>query len=96
MHLGNIGIRSYGEYSSENYGVNAMRVDVGSVTFYFSYHTVVAVHTYEHGLVVCENCWGPTTGKHLNWIDGGAKYSRLPHSEFEAKVAEILTKHGLQ
>lgn len=95
MNLGNIGIRSYGQYSSDNYGVNAMKVDVGSVTFFFSYQTVVAVHTYD-GLVVCENVWGPTTGKHLNWIDGGAKARRLPHAEFQARVSELLKKHGLE
>lgn len=50
-----------------------MEVTVGNVTLWFSYRTVVAFSTPETGLVVRENDWKGTTGKHLNWIDGGNK-----------------------
>ena len=35
------------------------------------------------------NDWGPTTGKHLNWIDGGDHKNRLPGSEFEQLLKEV-------
>ena len=92
----NIKIGGYGRYASGNYGVNAIRVDIGNITFYFSYQTCVAIHTYEHGLNVHENVWGPTTGKHLNWIDDGDKKSRLSSIEFDAKMVEILNHYKLE
>ena len=66
--------KSYGNYSSNNYGVNAlMFTDVNDIEYYFSYKTLVA---FNHkslwgngGLVIRKNIWGTTTGKHLNWID---------------------------
>ena len=42
------------------------------------------------GLVVRENNWGPTTGKHLNAIDGGDKKARLSADAFEAKYRETF------
>ena len=48
-------INSYGQYSSDNYG---------------GYRTPVAFRVDGHNRVVHVNDWGPTTGKHLKWIDG--------------------------
>jgi hypothetical protein len=65
---------SYGNYSGGNYGVHALHfTDAEGRDWYFSYKTLVAVRAPGHGLIVRENVWGPTTGKHLNWIDGGNK-----------------------
>ena len=89
-------IRSYGKYSSGNYGVNSLRVDVGNVTLYFSYKTVVAFRAPGYSLTVSENIWGPTTGKHLNWIDDGDKGSRLPRDKFEDVLRAALASQGLQ
>lgn len=61
-------ISSYGRYSSENYGVNTLRVGLPGITLYYSYTTVVAFSTQEK-FVVCDNVWSVTTGKHLNWIN---------------------------
>lgn len=85
--------RTYGKYSSDNYGAHALMFDVPGVgEFYFSYKTCVAFRTVEFGLVVRSNDWGPTTGKHLNAIDGGgsAKGKRLPGEEFEQRLSAIL------
>ena len=60
---------------------------------YFSYETVVAF-TDKGDFYVSENCWGPTTGKHLNWIDTDKKF-RLPRGEFEKKLEVSLKKHKL-
>lgn len=84
---------SYGDYSSGNYGINALVfTDAQGRDFYYSYRTLVAFRTPDAGLVVRENNWGPTTGKHLNWIDGGggAAMRRLSSADFEAAVAEAL------
>ena len=40
---------------------------------------------------VRENDWGPTTGKHLNWIDNGNKEHRISGEEFEKQLAEALS-----
>lgn len=80
---------TYMHYSSGNYGAHALVFsDANGNNFYFSYKTLVAFRSsFGGGLTVHENAWGPTTGKHLNAIDGGgssAKRSRLSSEEFEA------------
>lgn len=89
-------IASYGEYKSGNYGAHSLRVDIGTLSLYFSYETVVAFQD-NGGLVVRENDWSTTTGKHLNWIDGGgdAKKKRLPSQQFEDALAAKLASYGL-
>lgn len=69
---------------------NFSTVTIGSLSIAFSYSTPIG-YTTDDGFnwTVRENDWGPTTGKHLNKIDGGnlAKHSRLPSAEFEAALA---------
>jgi hypothetical protein len=91
----NIKKRSYGQYSSDNYGAHTLEVQIGELTLWFSYDTVVGFRAPGHLSQVSENCWGPTTGKHLNWLDGGSKQNRLPRAEFEAKLEDVLSAHGL-
>ena len=74
---------SYGQYSSDNYGAHCLRFDWGSVTVWYSYSTPVAFRVDGHNRVVRQNDWGPTTGKHLKWIDGGDKRSRVNSETFE-------------
>jgi hypothetical protein len=81
MELPSIG--NYGKYSSDNYGAHTLRVSVGNLTVYFSYRTPVAFRGNGWPLTVSENDWGTTTGKHLNWIDGGDKKARLPREKFQ-------------
>ena len=56
-----------------------------TITLWLSYETVVAFYD-GYDLVVCENIWGPTTGKHLNSIDGGNKKDRLSYEEFNKRL----------
>lgn len=91
-----IKVSSYGDSSSSNYGVNCLRVTVGSLTFYFSYQTVVAFRSPATGLVVIRNYWSTTTGKHLNAIDNGNKSERLEQGEFDTKLAEVMARYGLE
>jgi len=74
---------SYGQYSSYKYGSHCQRFDCGSMTIWYSYTTPVAFWVVGHNLVVRQNDWGPTTGKHLNWIDGGNKKLRVDSDTFK-------------
>lgn len=76
-------ISTYGQYSSGNYGANTIYVNIGPLEVWYSYRTPVAFRVQGHNRVVHENDWSTTTGKHLNWIDGGDKRSRVSASEFE-------------
>ena len=81
---------NYGNYSSENYGAHTLAFyDGKGNTFYFSYKTLVAF-SHNGNTYVRQNIWGNTTGKHLNWIDGGDKKSRLTQEEFEQKYNEFF------
>ena len=85
-------IRSYGEYSGRGYGAHCLMVEVGGRTLYFSYETLVAFEGRDGRRVVRENSWGPTTGKHLNWIDGGDRKGRVSAEAFAAAWAEEVEK----
>lgn len=71
---------------------NFSQVSVGDLSVYFSYRTPIAFYTPATGQVVRQNDWSTTTGKHLNYCDGGdaaAKRLRLPSNEFTDKLAEV-------
>ncbi len=76
-------IGGYGRYSSDNYGVNCMFVQVGPLEVWYSYRTPIAFRAHGN-IVIRENEWGPTTGKHLNWIDED-KSIRVSGTEFQAE-----------
>lgn len=86
-----VALRSY----NENSALNAQVVSIGNVDFYFSYQTIVAV-AYMGMRYVCKNQWSVTTGKHLNWIDGGNKKARIEPEEFETFVREAIKAAGRQ
>lgn len=79
----------YGPYSG-NYGVHTLRFDIGGYTFWYSYKTLVAFRAPSHPLVVHQNDWGPTTGKHLNAIDGGKKTSRVDADTFKRLLKDLV------
>ena len=81
---------SYGDYSSSNYGVNSLKFVMPNITIYYRYKTPVAFRTWETGLVIRQNDWNTTTGKHLNWIDNDHS-KRISGLEFE----ELLAKHSV-
>jgi|LakMenE01Jun11ns_1017448.scaffolds.fasta_scaffold9808285_3 hypothetical protein len=85
-------IRSYygTSPSAEN---NAKVVTVKGTRFFFSYETLVGVESAQGPVIVHENIWGTTTGKHLNSIDGGtkdAKAKRLNHDDFMIAIKDFL------
>ena len=83
-------ISNYGNATSSNYGFNTLLfTDNKGREFFFSYTTLVAARIGDT-LIVRENAWGNTTGKHLNLIDGGDKANRLTKQEFEMVLARVL------
>ena len=72
-------------------GPNTLTIGIGDKRIYFSHKTPIAFYAPGYyGLVVRENDWSTTTGKHLNAIDGGgkeAKANRLRSSSFESALA---------
>jgi len=81
-------MNSYGNYSSDNYGAHCLCVEMGPVMVWFSYKTPIAFHVDGRARVVRQNEWGPTTGKHLNAIDGGNRKARVSSAEFEKLWSE--------
>lgn len=84
----------YKSYGSRNYGVNALMFTVDGRDFYFSYRTLVAFRGRDGQLRVRQNEWGPTTGKHLNAIDGGAKKGRLDVDAFQSAYRAEMALEG--
>ena len=83
--------RNYGDYSSDNYGAHTLCfTDAQGNEFYYSYKTLIAFETRNTGLVIQKNVWGPTTGKHLNWIDGGREEDRVDSESFSKKYKEAF------
>lgn len=78
-------------YCPNTTDVNALVFDLGTMSVWFSYKTPVAFQIGNSDIVVRENNWGPTTGKHLNAIDDGDKKTRIPSQEFE-KLLEDARK----
>lgn len=75
-------ISSYGDYDSDNYGVNSLKVSFEEFDLYYSYKTIIAYCDANDGFVMCKNDWNTTTGKHMNWLDDDHS-KRLPSQEFE-------------
>lgn len=69
-------------------GPHFHKVRIGNTLLWFSYETCVAFHG-EDGMVISENVWSKTTGKHLNYLSTDQSV-RVPHTEFEARLKKAL------
>ena len=67
---------------------NFTRLDMGEITIYFSYQTPIAF-IKDHGLTIRENNWGPTTGKHLNYVNSTSE--RVPTVQFDSLLQAALS-----
>ena len=68
--------------------INFTCVIINSIQIYFSYQTPISF--YNRKTVEClvsQNHWLTTTGKHLNYIDGGNKKKRVPHYKILEAIA---------
>lgn len=62
-------------------------VSIGEVDYYFSYKTIIAFR--KHGnLIISENIWSTTTGKHLNYISRDHSI-RITNLEFDNLVYQL-------
>ena len=56
---------------------------VNGYQVFYSYNTAIGIN--DNGkLILSENVWSTTTGRHLTWIDGGskeAKESRIKYND---------------
>lgn len=74
---------------------NYATVQIGNLQLHYSYSTVIAYSVGMRNTVVRKNVWGPTTGKHLNAIDGGgatAKAERIDGDMFERQLSAIIDR----
>ena len=75
-------IGTYGNYTIHQRVIKkAIRASLwedDKLQYYKSYNTIVDFQYKNNvgSLVVCHNHWGTTTGKHLNWIDGGDAHAK--------------------
>jgi hypothetical protein len=75
-----------------NHMPNFNSVVIGSLKLYFSYKTIIGFT--DHGnIIVCENIWSKTTGKHLNQIDPSHS-NRLDYQLFQSKLNEVLSHYN--
>ena len=79
---------NYGNYSSDNYGVNTLCFTNDSGKFWFSYETLVAF-SVNNEFHIIRNYWGNTTGKHLNFINSN-KSIREDKETFEANYKRLV------
>ena len=70
-------------------GSNFANVSIGCLEIWFSYKTPIAFRAPGYGLVIRENEWSTTTGKHLNAVSSD-KSKRITGIDFEAKLEECL------
>ena len=83
-------MENYGNYSSSNYGLHTLMVSLPNGRIYYSYKTPIAFYDNKnYKMVISENCWSNTTGKHLNWINRD-KSVRIPRAEFEKLFEECF------
>ena len=83
-------------YSPQGTNPNTHSVTLGNLTIYFSYNTPVACQITGESAVVSVNIWSSTTGRHLQWIDGGDKESRIDNATFTRQLEEILSGRVLE
>ena len=68
-------------------------VVAGPLTLWFSYSSLIAFAIEGRGRWVSRNVWSPTTGGHLNAIDGGHG-TRLAPDEFRAAWTAYVESPG--
>ena len=74
-----------------NIASNFHELEIKDITLWFSYKTVVGFRAPKTGFVCIENYWGPTTGKHLNYIQPDKK-KRVSSDKFNEMLEAILNE----
>lgn len=81
------------EHLSQTCYPKAFKVNVGRLVLWFSYHSIIAFE-YDGQLVISENAWSNTTGRHLNRISRDKKI-RVPREEFLQRLDSLFNQLNL-
>lgn len=92
-----LGIFNYGQQKTPT--PDTLGVDLGWIRVYYSYTTVVAIKIcapvgFKNRLLISQNIWSRTTGKHINWIKehndmGSSVIHTVPNDQFESICALV-------
>ncbi len=91
-------ISSYAPHSVSNYGTHTLRIDLGTLTVWFSFKTPIAFRAPGTPTIVRQNEWGATTGKHLKWIGSETSNTAailVSSEQFEELWAKHVELHEL-
>lgn len=70
---------------------NLTKFSLGNLDIYFSYNTAVAFEDSQANLVISQNKWSPTTGKHLSIINKDVS-DRIPYEQFTKELEKAIAK----
>jgi len=73
----------------------ARAVQIEDLELYFSYETLIAFRSNKSGLVIRENNWSVTTGKHLNAVNPDHSI-RISDKYFNEELEALLRHLGLK
>jgi len=79
-------------YYMPNESPYAVCINLDSVHLYFSYDQIVAYSTEETGLIVSENIWTRTHGKHIKRIMGLLNTKQVPAGEFKSRLCALMRR----
>lgn len=70
---------------------NLTKFSLGNLDIYFSYNTAVAFEDSQANLVISQNKWSTTTGKHLSTISKDVS-DRIPYDQFKKALKRAIEK----
>lgn len=70
---------------------NLIKFSLGNLDIYFSYSTAVAFEDSQANLVISQNKWSTTTGKHLSYISKDVS-DRIPYEQFTKELEKAIAK----
>lgn len=71
---------------------NFHKLSTYGTTIYFSYETPIAIiiNDDEQELLLSKNEWGPTTGKHINYLKGiYPNHTQVDHDEVMERIGGV-------
>lgn len=76
---------------------NFLCMEIGPITLWYSYSTLIAFQVNSNDKVVHENVWSNTTGRHLNRIDCNHEYrhNSVKFNDLWRKQTKDLMVSGL-
>ena len=85
-------------HSVSNYGAHTLRIDLRTLTVWFSFKTPVSFRAPGTPTIVRQNDWGATTGKHLKCISVETSKTdtiQVSGEQFEELWAKHVELHEL-